>query len=175
MFFLDHAWLVPLIPALSFVVILLLGKRFPRHGSEVGIAAVGASFLLSCGAVVQWINRVQKADDSHGVASAIGALGRGIGRLGPEGGEAHVLPVIHQLTWFENAGTKLTVGTQIDGLAVMMMFVVTLISLLVHVYSLEYMRGDRRFTYFYAALSLFTASMLLLVVADNTLQLLVGW
>src|SRR4029079_13045473 len=54
-------------------------------------------------------------------------------------------------------------------------FVVTLISLLVHVYSVEYMRGDRRFTHFYAALSLFTASMLLLVVADNTLQLLVGW
>ena len=78
-----------------------------------------------------------------------------------------MLPVIHQFTWFENAGTKLTVGTQIDGLAVMMMFVVTLISLLVHVYSLEYMRGDRRFTHFYAALSLFTASMLLLVVAEQ--------
>jgi NADH-quinone oxidoreductase subunit L len=58
---------------------------------------------------------------------------------------------------------------------VMMMFVVTLISLLVHVYSTEYMHGDRRFTYFFAALSLFSASMLLLVVADNTLQLLVGW
>ena len=57
----------------------------------------------------------------------------------------------------------------------MMMFVVTLISLLVHVYSVEYMRGDRRFTHFFAALSLFTASMLLLVVADNTLQMLVGW
>ena len=55
------------------------------------------------------------------------------------------------------------------------MFVVTLVSLLVHVYSLEYMRGDRRFTHYYAALSLFTASMLLLVVADNTLQMLVGW
>src|SRR6185369_2130830 len=62
-----------------------------------------------------------------------------------------------------------------DGLAVMMMFVVTLISLLVHVYSLEYMRGDRRYTYFYAALSLFSASMLLLVVSSNLLQLLVGW
>src|SRR3954452_12993518 len=175
MFFLDHAWLVPLIPALSFVVILLLGKRFPRHGAEVGIVAVGASFLLSIGAMVQWINRVQNADDSHGAASIIGALGRGIGRLGTEGGEAHVLPVIHQFTWFENAGTKLTTGIQIDGLAVMMMFVVTLISFLVHVYSVEYMRGDRRFTHFYAALSLFTASMLLLVVADNTLMMLIGW
>ena len=57
----------------------------------------------------------------------------------------------------------------------MMMFVVTTISLLVHIYSTEYMRGDRRYTYFYAALSLFTASMLLLVVADNTLEMLIGW
>ena len=67
MFFLDHAWLVPLIPALSFVVILFFGKRFPRQGSEVGIVAVGASFVLSCGTLVQWINRVQDADHSHGV------------------------------------------------------------------------------------------------------------
>ena len=44
-----------------------------------------------------------------------------------------------------------------------------------HIYSTEYMRGDRRYTHFFATLSLFTASMLLLVVADNTLQLLVGW
>ena len=81
----------------------------------------------------------------------------------------------HSLTWFQNGAFKLTAGIQIDGLAVMMMFVVTLISFLVHIYSVEYMRGDRRFTHFYAALSLFTASMLLLVVADNTLMMLIGW
>src|SRR3954452_12883156 len=153
MFFLDKAWLIPLIPALSFVVILLFGKRMPRHGSEVGIVAVGASFVLACGAVVRWIMRVQDAKGG----SALGALGRSIGHLGAEGGgEAAVLPVLHHVTWFQNGGVRLTAGIQIDGLAVVMMFVVTLISLLVHVYSLEYMRGDRRFTYFYAALSLFT-------------------
>jgi NADH-quinone oxidoreductase subunit L len=175
MFFLDHAWLVPLIPALSFVVILLFGKRFPRQGSEVGIAAVGASFALACGALVQWITRVQDADHSHGLGSAIGALGRSVGRLGAEGTLAEVEPVTHHVTWFQNGGVRLTAGIQIDGLAVVVMFMVTLVSLLVHIYSVEYMRGDRRFTHFYAALSLFTASMLLLVVADNTLQLLVGW
>ena len=63
----------------------------------------------------------------------------------------------------------------IDGLTVMMLFVVTLISLLVHVYSTAYMHDDVRYTYFFAALSLFTASMLTLVVPPNTLQLLVGW
>src|SRR5258705_4258482 len=174
MFFLDQAWLIPLIPAVSFVVILLFGKKMPRHGSEVGVLAVGSSFVLACGALVRWIMRVQDAKGG----TALGALGRSIGHLGAEGGsggEAAVLPVLHPVTWFQNGGVRLTAGIQIDGLAVMMMFVVTLISLLVHIYSLEYMRGDRRFTYYYAALSLFTASMLLLVVADNTLQLLVGW
>ncbi len=172
MWFVDHAWLVPLIPAVSFFVILFFGKRMPRQGSEVGIAAVGASFVLACGTIVQWIQYVNDHPGGHG---ALGALGRSIGRLGAGGEEAQVLPVVHHLTWFENGGVKLGVGVQIDGLACIVMFVVTLVSLLVHVYSTEYMRGDRRYTYFFAALSLFTASMLLLVVADNTLELLVGW
>ena len=47
MWFLDNAWLIPLIPALSFVAILFFGKRFPKHGSEIGIVAVGSSFVLA--------------------------------------------------------------------------------------------------------------------------------
>jgi NADH-quinone oxidoreductase subunit L len=46
-FFLDHAWLVPFIPAVSFVAILLFGKRMRREGSEIGVVAVAASFVLS--------------------------------------------------------------------------------------------------------------------------------
>src|SRR5436190_12652568 len=175
MWFLDHSWLVPLIPAVSFAVILLFGKRMPRQGAEVGVTAVAASFVLACGTLLQWIQRVRDAEHTHGAGAAIGAIGRSIGRLGAEGSQAQVMPVVHHLTWWENSGVKLGVGVQIDGLACIVMFVVTLVSLLVHVYSTEYMRGDRRYTHYYAALSLFTASMLLLVVADNTLQLLVGW
>lgn len=180
MFFLDHAWLIPLIPAVSFALILLFGKRFPKKGAEVGIAAVGASWVLGVGAVYQWIQRVNDAEEG-GAGHALRAFGRGIVRLGAAGGEdGHVAaaaaePVIRSFTWWQNGGMELNVGTHIDGLAVMMIFVVTTISLLVHVYSAEYMRGDRRFTHYFAALSLFTASMLLLVVAENTLQLLVGW
>jgi NADH-quinone oxidoreductase subunit L len=66
-------------------------------------------------------------------------------------------------------------GLHIDGLTTMMMLVVTLVSFLVHVYSLGYMKGEPRFTFYYSALSLFTGSMLLLVTADNLLQMLVGW
>jgi NADH-quinone oxidoreductase subunit L len=176
-FFLDHAWLVPLIPAVSFVVILLFGKRMPKGGSEVGVAALGASWLLSCGAFYQWVQRVDDAKGASGALGSVKAFASSLKLAATSSGEhaAPVAPIVHSITWFQNAGVKFGAGIQIDGLAVMMMFVVTTISLLVHVYSTEYMRNDRRYTYFFAALSLFTASMLLLVVADNTLQLLVGW
>ncbi len=174
-FFLDHAWLIPLIPAVSFWLILGFGKRFGARAAYCGIAALSAVWVLAVGAVIQWIHRVNVADDGKGgTVSALGAFGRSLARA-EEGKSAAVAPVIHATTWFQNAGVKLTVGTQIDGLAVMMLFVVATIALLVHIYSFEYMRGDRRFTHYYAALSLFSASMLFLVVASNTLQLLVGW
>ena len=48
--FLDNAWLVPAFPALSFLVILFFGKRFPKGGSEVGIAAVALSFVFAAAA-----------------------------------------------------------------------------------------------------------------------------
>ncbi|HYZ97836.1 MAG TPA: NADH-quinone oxidoreductase subunit L, partial [Acidimicrobiales bacterium] len=86
-----------------------------------------------------------------------------------------VEPVTKSWTWFQNGGTEIKVGTLIDGPAVMMLFVVTLVSLLVHVYSTDYVAGDRRYTHFFAFLSLFTASMLGLVITSNTLQLIVMW
>jgi len=148
---LDQAWLIPTLPALSFVAILFFGKRLPRKGSEIGILAVGTSFVLACVVGVQWIHRIDSSSSEK------------------------VTPVIHHVEWWQNGAIKFGAGTQIDGLAVMMMFVVTLISLLVHIYSTAYMHDDRRYTHYYAFLSLFTASMLTLVVADNTLQLLIGW
>src|SRR5262249_11811613 len=93
---------------------------------------------------------------------------------GSEGG-GEVRPIVHQVTWWQNGSMKFVVGARMDGLVAMMLIVVTVISLLVHIYSTAYMHGDRRFTYYYAALSLFTASMLLLVVSSNLLELLVGW
>src|SRR5204863_6991696 len=62
-----------------------------------------------------------------------------------------------------------------DGLTAVMLVVVTSVSLCVHVYSLGYMDGDVRFTWFYVVLSLFTAAMLNVVIAGNLFQLLIGW
>src|SRR6476646_4142252 len=145
----------------------------PKHGSEIGITAIGASFVMSCFAAVQWIQRVEDAT-GKGAGEALKAFGKGIIPTATEH-EAIVTPVVHTVTWWRNGFLTFTAGTSIDGLAVMMLFVVTVISLLVHIYSTAYMHDDVRYTYFYAALSLFTASMLTLVVAPNTLQLLVGW
>jgi len=78
-------------------------------------------------------------------------------------------------TWFEIGGFEFEIGIAIDGLAAVMLVVVTLVSLLVQIYSVGYMAHEPRYTWYFAALSLFTGSMLNLVVANNLIQLLVGW
>jgi len=170
---LDHVWLFPVIPAVSFLIILFFGKRLPKKGAEVGIVSVGALFVMACVVAAQWIDKVE----SHGHEKGLAALGKSVAAAaeGHGGGGGEVEPIVHGVTWWQNGGVKFIVGSRVDGLVVMMLIVVTLISLLVHIYSTAYMHNDRRFTYYYAALSLFTASMLLLVISANLLQLLVGW
>ena len=191
---LRNAWVIPLIPAVSFAVILFVGKRLPLKGAEVGVAAVGVCLLLSIVTLGQWVDRVEDSEGGGEHAEEV-ATGEDHGEEAAaeedhgeeataaeedpaaEEEEHHVAPepVERATTWFQSGGVKHEAGTQMDGLAVAVTFVVCLVSFLVHVYSISYMEGDRRFTYFFAALSLFTASMLLLVVANSTLQLLVGW
>jgi NADH-quinone oxidoreductase subunit L len=79
------------------------------------------------------------------------------------------------IEWFTIGPLHLELGQYVDGLTAVMLVVVTTVSLCVHVYSIGYMHGDSRFTWFFVVLSLFTAAMLNVVVADNLFQLLVGW
>ncbi len=169
---LEHAWIIPALPAVSFLVILFFGKRLPKKGAEVGILAMATSFVLSIVAAIDWIDRVNAAGGSeHGLGAYFGKGVMG----GAEGGHAVVTPVVESVTWWTSGGVEFGVGTYVDGLTVMMLLVVTLVSLLVYIYSTAYMHGDRHYTWFFASLSLFSASMLLLVVASNTLEMLVGW
>ena len=112
-------------------------------------------------------------DSASGTSQGLAAFTKNLVATGS--GPHVVKPVIETITWWQNGSVKFGVGTYVDGLTVMMLVVVTLISLLVQIYSVAYMRGDRRYTWYFAALSLFTASMLTLVVAENMLELLVGW
>ncbi|WUR11633.1 NADH-quinone oxidoreductase subunit L [[Empedobacter] haloabium] len=77
--------------------------------------------------------------------------------------------------WMTVAGVKLVVGFQIDSLTAMMMCVVTFVSLMVHIYTIGYMAEDEGYNRFFSYISLFTFSMLMLVMSNNFLQLFFGW
>ncbi len=78
-------------------------------------------------------------------------------------------------TWFVSGNFRVSVGFLIDQLSAVMLIVVTSVSLLVHIYSVGYMHGDTGYYRFFSYLSLFTFSMLMLVMGNNLLQLYFGW
>src|SRR5687768_1692215 len=202
---LEHIWVIPAITFVSFWIILFFGKKLPFKGSEVGLFAVGATLVLSVVAGAQWVDRpadytgeehgggtehveesdhVEETDHSVEVEEEEHALqliaeeeGGGHAAEGEE--EEHHEPVRTSVrserTWFEIGGIEIKAGTHVDGLTIVMLFVVALISFLVHVFSTNYMHGDARFTHFFAGLSLFTTGMYVLVTASGTLQALFGW
>jgi len=78
-------------------------------------------------------------------------------------------------TWMTVGGLTMEVGFMVDGLTAMMMCVVTFVSLMVHIYTIGYMDEDEGYNRFFAYISLFTFSMLMLVMSNNMLQLFFGW
>jgi len=122
-------------------------------------------------------------EESAPAGGGVGGRGQTVlGVVEPEGGEGgeEEHPTIRRSVerrweWFNNGQIKVEAGTSADGLAIALCFVVSLISLLVHIFSFSYMHGDERFTHYYAALSLFTTGMFVLVTSSNTLQALFGW
>ncbi len=83
--------------------------------------------------------------------------------------------VSYGVEWLTAGGTSIGWGVHIDRLTIVMLGLVTFVALLVQVYSLEYMRGDSRFGWYFAVHSLFGAAMLALVLADNLLFLYIAW
>ncbi|HUF32224.1 MAG TPA: NADH-quinone oxidoreductase subunit L [Acidimicrobiales bacterium] len=193
---LENAWIIPALTFMSFWLILFFGKRLPKHGSEIGVGVLAVAFALSCVGVFQWLDQPEdhvvepagvhatdesQAGDDHALAAPVVLAGLDGTEVTAAEDDDHGGPttirgaVERNVTWFEIGDVEVKVGTAIDGLAVTMLFVVTLISLLVHVFSTNYMHGDPRFTFYFAGLSLFTTGMLLLVVSSSMLQLLFGW
>ncbi len=176
--FLEHAWLIPVIPAVAFAIIIVFGKKLPMQGSEVGLASMSASLVIAVGTTWQWIQRVDAVHGSEGegaLARGVFGFARGLVPRAAEGGEPYVEPVIRSWTWWQSGGIEFGLGQHIDGLAVMALLLVTFISTLVQIFSLEYVRGDRRYTHFFASITLFSAGMLAMVLAENTVQLILGW
>ncbi|WP_394935881.1 NADH-quinone oxidoreductase subunit L [uncultured Ilumatobacter sp.] len=175
--FLENAWLIALIPAIGFALIIGFGKKMRMKGSEIGLASMAASLVIATGAGIQWMQRTDSA--SHGDAEAIGGAFSGVRGVlrASEGGEVepYIEPVVTQWVWWQNSGLEFGLGSHIDGLSVLLLWLVAFISLLVQVFSLDYVRGDRRYTHFFAALTLFSSGMLVMVMSSNMVQLILGW
>src|SRR5260370_21354972 len=141
----ENAYLIPLLPLAAAFIIFFFGRWLPKRGAWLGILAVGETVVMSIDLFMRWQDGSLK------------------------------VPTEFIWPWFSADIYPFEWGILLDGPAIVMLLVVTTVSLLVQVYSLGYMHDAPRFKRFYAYLSLFTFSMLGLVLAHNYLQFFVGW
>jgi NADH-quinone oxidoreductase subunit L len=137
---------IVLAPLFAAIVAGLFGHKIGRKGAHsITIGAVGLSCLLSFYVLY---------------------------RMYWGGAEPENIGVY---TWAVTDGLRMEVGFLVDRLTVLMMSVVTFVSLMVHVYTIGYMHDDPGYQRFFSYISLFTFSMLMLVMSNNFLQLFFGW
>lgn len=146
-FALNHAWLVPLLPALAFTIIVFITRPWQKLSSFVSIVAMASSFVLA-------------ASIAYGVFT------------NPEFIER---PLVYSLRWLGMEGLTVNVGVMIDPTSSMMLFMVSMVATLIQIYSTGYMKGDPQYSVFFSYLSLFAASMLGLVISSNLLQMFIMW
>ena len=142
--------LILFLPLIGFAVVIHFGKRFPKiYLFEVGIITL--TLILSI--VVGFVKLSYFTSQD----------------------------IIYNFTWIDFGNVPLIgemhidLGIKLDNLAVIMLFVVNLISMLVHIYSIEYMHGDKRYTRYFAYLGIFTFSMLGIVITHNLLMMYIFW
>ena len=140
--------LAPLAAFAFFGLLSLTGRNYRRQ-DLVSTAAMIVAFICS---VLLFTNVINNPDKySH------------------DGAE------IHSLTWLPLGSVNFSMGFLFDSVTAVMLLVVTIVSSLVHIFSIGYMHGDPRYPRFFAFLSLFSFSMLFLVVSDNLLGIYIGW
>lgn len=146
-FAMDHAWLIPLLPALAFAVIIFLTRPWPLLSALVAVF----SLLTAC---------------FFATFTAFGVF------TNPELAEK---PLVYSLNWFRMPGMEINVGILLDPFSAMMMFMVTLVGSLIFIYAIGYMQDDPGYSVFFSYVSLFAAFMLLLVASSNLVEMFVGW
>lgn len=152
----DIVWalvLIPLLPLAGFILLGLFGRKHIKNFSGV----VGTILLLGSTILSLYI--------AYGYFFVYGK---------PDGVYQKLISL--QYIWLEfSHGLSIDMGIILDPISVMMLTVVSFISLMVHTYSLAYMKGEERFPTYYAFLSLFTFSMLGLVMSSNIFQMYIFW
>jgi NADH-quinone oxidoreductase subunit L len=140
---------VPLAPLAGSLIAGLFGTRF--FGNLIGRTASHTVTIL--GVLIAFLISAQTLQQVIDGATYSGTL----------------------YTWMTVGSIKLEIGFLIDSLTAMMMCVVTFVSLMVHIYTIGYMKDDEGYNRFFAYISLFTFAMLMLVMSNNFLQLFFGW
>ncbi len=141
-------WIV-LLPLCAFLIQVFLGKKLPRHGDFVSVAAILGSFAL---ATPIFLELIKAGNVSNSIHYTWMSLASGSGK-----------PV------------ELIVGIGVNNLTAIMLFMVTLCSSLIHLFSTGYMHGEERYHLFFAYISLFSAAMLGLIISDNLLTFFMCW
>lgn len=151
--FYSYIALIPLLPLATFVVLGLLGRKyFQKSAGIISTASLSISTFLSLAIAYQYFFVDGKA----------------------EGVYQKIVPF--QYNWLSFSPTLgIDMGAIIDPISVLLIVVVTFISLMVHLFSLGYMKGEERFPTYFAFLSLFTFSMLGLVLSSNIFQIYIFW
>lgn len=145
---LQWLWLIPVFPLAGFTVLALGGARLPRTAiAMIGVSTVGLSTL-----------------------AAIGVGASFIAAPPPEHAYRETL-----WTWIDVGRFVPTVTLYLDALSLVMVLVVVFVSLLIHLYSSEFMWDEEGYSRFFAYMNLFVASMLTLLLADNLMLLYLGW
>ncbi len=149
----NYTILIPLLPLLMFLFLGIAGHKLkPLTAGILATINLGVIFVLSFYTAITYFLGVGKVDDVFQT----------------------IIP--YNFDWLSFTQTmKISMGVLLDPISVMMLVVVTTVSFMVHLYSIGYMKGEEGFTRFYAFLSLFTFSMLGLVIATNLFQMYIFW
>ena len=147
----EYTLFILLLPFLSFLFLGLCGKWLSHKvAGLVGTLSLGAVAVLSYMTAFEYFT----ADRVNGVFETL---------------------VPYNMTWLPLGSLHFDMGIMLDPISVMMLIVISTVSLMVHIYSMGYMHGEKGFQRYYAFLSLFTMSMLGLVVATNIFQMYLFW
>ena len=145
--------LIPLLPVFSFILIALVGRKyFPSFCGVLGTISLLISFLLAVTVAYDYFFLVGKVGDAY----------------------QQIIPL--KINWLQfSPNVSIDIGILLDPISIMMIVIVTMISLMVHFYSLGYMKGEERYATYYSFLGLFTFSMLGLVLSSNIFQIYIFW
>src|SRR6187200_2618050 len=149
----SYIALIPLLPFEDFVLLGIFGRKYFKNTSGIiGTGLLLVSAVLSLYTAYNYFFVDGKVGDSYQTITAI------------------------KFTWLSfSENVSIDMGIILDPISVMMLVVVTFVSLMVHIFSLGYMKGEERFPTYYSFLGLFTFSMLGLVISSNIFQLYFFW